>query len=181
MIPKRKESSFSTSTCQSTVPPSSSGRNSTTSLTQFHDGETTRKYSTSRRERENSAVTVSPKMMRRRFSEQLILEGGLGGLAKFSDFDDENPDEENGEEESREESATGKNARKKLTLKGRYYPEGGWGWIVVFVNVTVQILSHGLQFGFGSFIGPTMNRFLKTLPDMGESSRTGIEIIVLLI
>lgn len=35
--------------------------------------------------------------------------------------------------------------RQLLTLKQHYYPEGGWGWVIVVVGVMVQILSHGLQ------------------------------------
>lgn len=35
--------------------------------------------------------------------------------------------------------------RQLLTLKQHYYPEGGWGWVIVVVGVLVQVLSHGLQ------------------------------------
>ncbi|GLV44010.1 hypothetical protein CBL_12694 [Carabus blaptoides fortunei] len=35
--------------------------------------------------------------------------------------------------------------RQLLTLKQHYYPEGGWGWIIVVVGVLVQVLAHGLQ------------------------------------
>lgn len=39
--------------------------------------------------------------------------------------------------------------RQLLTLKQHYYPEGGWGWVIIFVSVLVQILTHGLQVGSG--------------------------------
>lgn len=31
------------------------------------------------------------------------------------------------------------------TLRQHYYPEGGWGWVVVVVGVLVQVLSHGIH------------------------------------
>ncbi|XP_058127395.1 monocarboxylate transporter 8-like [Anopheles ziemanni] len=38
------------------------------------------------------------------------------------------------------------------TIKQHYYPEGGWGWIVVLVGVLVHILTHGLQTSVGVLI-----------------------------
>ncbi|XP_050080387.1 monocarboxylate transporter 10-like [Anopheles maculipalpis] len=38
------------------------------------------------------------------------------------------------------------------TIKQHYYPEGGWGWIIVTVGVLVHILTHGLQTAFGVVI-----------------------------
>lgn len=35
--------------------------------------------------------------------------------------------------------------RKKATLGRHYYPEGGWGWVVVTCSVVVHLLGHGLQ------------------------------------
>lgn len=35
--------------------------------------------------------------------------------------------------------------RKKVTLGRHYYPEGGWGWVVVTCSVVVHLLGHGLQ------------------------------------
>jgi hypothetical protein len=40
----------------------------------------------------------------------------------------------------------------KRTLKQHYYPEGGWGYVILIVTLFVQLLVHGLQFGLGSFI-----------------------------
>ncbi|XP_031827307.2 uncharacterized protein LOC116424707 isoform X2 [Nomia melanderi] len=31
------------------------------------------------------------------------------------------------------------------TLRQHYYPEGGWGWVVLVVGVMVQVLSHGIH------------------------------------
>ncbi|XP_053678327.1 monocarboxylate transporter 8-like [Anopheles nili] len=38
------------------------------------------------------------------------------------------------------------------TIKQHYYPEGGWGWIVVLVGVLVHVLTHGLQTAVGVLI-----------------------------
>ena len=54
---------------------------------------------------------------------------------------------------------SGKNGRQLLldpfdrklkdlrTLKQHYYPEGGWGWVIVLVTTTVHLLMTGLQYG----------------------------------
>ena len=40
----------------------------------------------------------------------------------------------------------------KATIRQHYYPEGGWGFVVVIVAVIVQVISHGLQLSFGILI-----------------------------
>jgi len=35
------------------------------------------------------------------------------------------------------------------TLKQHYYPEGGWGWIVVAVSFAVHVLNQGLHMSSG--------------------------------
>ena len=42
------------------------------------------------------------------------------------------------------------------TLKQHYYPEGGWGWVIVLVTLTVHALSHGTQYGIAMY---TMSTF----------------------
>jgi hypothetical protein len=49
--------------------------------------------------------------------------------------------------------------RQLLTLKQHYYPEGGWGWVVVVVGMLVQLLSHGLHVASGVLIGEAVRRF----------------------
>ena len=33
------------------------------------------------------------------------------------------------------------------TLKQHYYPEGGWGWVIVLVAVLANIIAYGMQMG----------------------------------
>ena len=45
-----------------------------------------------------------------------------------------------------------KNHKNLRTLKQHYYPEGGWGWVIVLVTLCVQIISHGLQFALAMYM-----------------------------
>ncbi|KAK8752646.1 hypothetical protein OTU49_006663, partial [Cherax quadricarinatus] len=47
--------------------------------------------------------------------------------------------------------ATARDSR--ATLLQHYYPEGGWGWVVVFVATTMHVLNHGLHTGYGALLG----------------------------
>ncbi|XP_078032627.1 uncharacterized protein LOC144467614 [Augochlora pura] len=104
-------------------------------------------------ERRGSNAAVTPKMMRRRFSEQLILEGGLGSGFDYEDL------LQLPEDGAEEESLTAINARKRITLKRHYYPEGGWGHAIVMVAVLVQVICHGLQFGYAAMLTPAVEKF----------------------
>ncbi len=53
-----------------------------------------------------------------------------------------------------------KEEMKQATIKQHYYPEGGWGYIVLVVAVLVQIMTHGLQLSYGI----TMFALLKRWP-----------------
>ncbi|EFN84990.1 hypothetical protein EAI_17331, partial [Harpegnathos saltator] len=118
--------------------------------------------------RRSSAVTITPKMMRRRFSEQLILEGGLGSVGEFENLADQADD---ADEEEEEESLTAINARRKITLKRHYYPEGGWGYVIVVITILVQLISHGLQLASGLLMNPAMTRFEQTVGNSGTTHR----------
>ncbi|XP_073969876.1 monocarboxylate transporter 10 isoform X2 [Rhodnius prolixus] len=45
------------------------------------------------------------------------------------------------------------------TLRQHYYPEGGWGWLVLLTSVCVQILSHGLNLSSAVFTWHVTGRF----------------------
>ncbi|KAG7201413.1 hypothetical protein KM043_004173 [Ampulex compressa] len=49
--------------------------------------------------------------------------------------------------------------KQLLTLKQHYYPEGGWGWVVLLVGVLVQVLSHGMHGASGVFLQQVATRF----------------------
>ena len=53
---------------------------------------------------------------------------------------------------------------KQATIRQHYYPEGGWGFVVVIVAVIVQIITHGLQLSFGILILAIKRRW----PDAGS-------------
>ncbi|XP_071567624.1 uncharacterized protein [Temnothorax nylanderi] len=113
--------------------------------------------------RKNSAIPITSKMMRRRFSEQLILEGGLGSVGESENLFDQLV--ENVEEA--EESFTVINARKKITLNKHYYPEGGWGYVIIIITILVHLISHGLQLASGLLMSPAMARFEQTVENSG--------------
>lgn len=49
--------------------------------------------------------------------------------------------------------------RQLLTLKQHYYPEGGWGWVILVVGVMVQILAHGIHGASGVILPQVTARF----------------------
>lgn len=48
------------------------------------------------------------------------------------------------------------------TIKQHYYPEGGWGWTIVFCGVLVQCLTHGLHLSWGVVEIQVRKKFFKT-------------------
>lgn len=41
----------------------------------------------------------------------------------------------------------------------RYYPESGWGWVIIMVGVLVNLLTHGLQLACFALLVPAGVRF----------------------
>nr|XP_034172964.1 uncharacterized protein LOC117600955 isoform X1 [Osmia lignaria] len=134
----------------------------------------TRKEEDVLNERRRSSATITPKMMRRRFSEQLILEGGLGSVNDYEDLLEEP------EEGAEEQSFTAINARKRITLNRHYYPEGGWGHVIVLVAVLVQVICHGVQLGSGVLLVPMVEQFQQTIDHAGwlGAMSTGVALLV---
>lgn len=45
-----------------------------------------------------------------------------------------------------------KKLKEMKTLKQHYYPEGGWGWIIILVTFLVHTISVGFPIGLGMFL-----------------------------
>ncbi|KAJ8921732.1 hypothetical protein NQ315_010642 [Exocentrus adspersus] len=50
-------------------------------------------------------------------------------------------------------------ARKTTTLRRHYYPEGGWGWVIVMCSVLVHVLNHGVQLAYSQLVFPGAYKF----------------------
>jgi len=48
---------------------------------------------------------------------------------------------------------------KQATIRQHYYPEGGWGWVILLCSLSVQVLSHGLQLSFGVLLLSIVKRW----------------------
>ena len=48
---------------------------------------------------------------------------------------------------------------KQATIRQHYYPEGGWGYIVVTVAFLVQVIAHGFQMSIGILILAIIKRW----------------------
>lgn len=57
--------------------------------------------------------------------------------------------------------------RQLMTLRQHYYPEGGWGWLLVAIAFTVQCLSHGLHMSIGVLITTIIATFHQNLLHAG--------------
>lgn len=61
--------------------------------------------------------------------------------------------------------------RPASTIRQHYYPEGGWGWVVVVCAVLVQVFAHGIHGAAGVWLQETLGRFPVGLPPAGTSGR----------
>jgi hypothetical protein len=50
-------------------------------------------------------------------------------------------------------------AQKLDTIFRHYYPESGFGWIIVTVAILIAIITHGFQLSAILFLMPAQNRF----------------------
>lgn len=68
--------------------------------------------------------------------------------------------------------------RQLLTLKQHYYPEGGWGWVIVVVGVLVQVLAHGLQ-GAGAVLWrETVAKFGRDIHQPAGNIQTLLDVFI---
>jgi len=59
-------------------------------------------------------------------------------------------------------------ARKRATLQRHYYPEGGWGWVIVATAVAVHVLNHGFQLSAAVTLSPAANKYEQPVVHTGE-------------
>lgn len=95
----------------------------------------------------NSGIAV-PGLFRSRSLPHLLY-GTDSGVGSFSD---------GGQQPGNAQRSQG-DFRQLLTLKQHYYPEGGWGWVIVCCAMLVQTLTHGLQVGSGVLIPECIRKF----------------------
>lgn len=96
---------------------------------------------------DNSGIAV-PGLFRSRSLPQLLY-GTDSGVGSFSD---------GGQQPVNVQRSQG-DFKQLLTLKQHYYPEGGWGWVIVCCAVIVQTLTHGLQVGSGVLVRECVRKF----------------------
>lgn len=46
-----------------------------------------------------------------------------------------------------------------MTLHQHYYPEGGWGWIILLIGALIQCISHGLHMAIGTMLVNVVTEF----------------------
>lgn len=59
-------------------------------------------------------------------------------------------------------------ARKRATLQRHYYPEGGWGWVIVATAVAVHVLNHGLQLSAAVMLRPAADKHGQPAVNTGQ-------------
>lgn len=61
--------------------------------------------------------------------------------------------------------------RRIASIFQHYYPEGGWGYVILLCGFLVQMLTHGLQLSFGMFLPIICHRFRISNPaDIGKKA-----------
>ena len=68
--------------------------------------------------------------------------------------------------------------QKQATIRQHYYPEGGWGFVVVVVATLAQTISHGLLMSFGILALPLLATFTNHEDPQQRWIETGKVIII---
>ncbi|XP_076048484.1 uncharacterized protein LOC143029621 [Oratosquilla oratoria] len=63
-------------------------------------------------------------------------------------------------------------ARKYLTLYQHYYPEGGWGWVVLIMASLTHVLTTGIQGAYGSLMTALPPPVAPAMQPIAGESRT---------
>lgn len=59
-------------------------------------------------------------------------------------------------------------ARKRATLQRHYYPEAGWGWVVMATAIAVHVLNHGFQLSAAVTLGAAAVKFGQPVINTGQ-------------
>ena len=62
---------------------------------------------------------------------------------------------------------------KAATIRQHYYPEGGWGYVVLLSAFLVNILAHGLQLSFGVLLLAVQRRWPSQVSPVSASEYPG--------
>ena len=62
---------------------------------------------------------------------------------------------------------------KAATIRQHYYPEGGWGYIVLLSAFLVNMLAHGLQLSGGVLLLPIQRRWSSRVSPVAASEYSG--------
>ena len=66
--------------------------------------------------------------------------------------------------------ACARTARELRTMKLHYYPEGGWGWVILFCASVSQSVSYGVQLAAGTLLANLVRRYDRNTPAATSAS-----------
>ena len=55
----------------------------------------------------------------------------------------------------------------QCTIRQHYYPESGWGWVVVVTGVMVQVLAAGIHGAVGVWLVEGMKKYRQPIINVG--------------
>ena len=60
-------------------------------------------------------------------------------------------------------------SKRIASIFQHYYPEGGWGVVLMVSVILVQVLVHGLVLAYGVMVPKIMHRFRASVTETGET------------
>ena len=58
--------------------------------------------------------------------------------------------------------------RRIASIFQHYYPEGGWGVVLLLVVILVQVIVHGLLLSYGVLLSKVVRRFRVSILESGQ-------------
>ena len=68
-------------------------------------------------------------------------------------------------------SSTVDRKRRIASIFQHYYPEGGWGVVLLLAVVLVQVIIHGLLLSYGVLLAKVARRFRVSILESGQRQR----------